>query len=327
MSPRPWILVTGGAGYVAHAVVEALLARNLDVVVLDDLSTGHADAVPPRARLVVGDVRNTRRLLDLLDTPGHAGTFHFAGRTQVAESVREPLAYYTVNVSGSLALLEALARKAPDRPLIFSSSAGVYGAPDTVPVPEDAPLRPMSPYGDSKRTVEAVLAACHKAWGLPYMALRYFNAAGATPGGSERHDPESHLIPNLLRAAAGGPAVTLFGTDYATPDGTAVRDYIHVLDLAAGHLAALDTLAAGGPSGCVNLGSGRGTSVREVLAAAERIVGHPIPHVFADRRPGDPPVLVADIRRARQVLHFVPERSSIEAIVSDAWAFGTFPHP
>ncbi len=328
LSKGGWTLVTGGCGYVASPVVRALLARGIDVVVLDDLSTGHAESLPENAHLVVGDVRNATLLRELLDGAGtdeeFLGTFHFAGRTQVAESVRDPLAYYEANVRGSLSLLEALAASCPRKPVVFSSSAGVYGTPDRTPIPEDLPLRPMSPYGETKAIVEWLLADLHRSVGMPFMALRYFNAAGALPGATERHDPESHLIPNLLRAAATGRPVELYGRDYPTPDGTAVRDYVHIADLAEGHLLALHALQSGGASGCVNLGSGVGASLREVLEAAETVVGHPIAHAFGPPRPGDPPALVADITRARERLGFAPRFSDIRTVLSDAWAYGSF---
>lgn len=328
MSKHGWVLVTGGAGYVASAVIREILRHDLDVIVLDDLSTGHADALPREARLAVGDLRDRALLEELLSDIGEdarfQGTFHFAARTEVAQSVGNPLLYYTVNVCGSATLLAVLAERAPDRPVIFSSSAGVYGNPETVPIPETARLTPMSPYGETKRDVEDLLADLHRSVGLPYMALRYFNAAGALPGIQERHDPESHLIPNLLRAARTGESVSLYGTDYPTPDGTAIRDYVHIADLAEGHVRALDHLLSGGESAVLNLGSGQGSSIREVLSAAETVVGHGIPHAFGDRRPGDPAILVADITRARSLIDFHPNRSDIRTVLRDAWAYG---HP
>lgn len=328
VSKRGWVLVTGGCGYVAGTVVRALLGRGFEVVVYDNLSTGYAESLPPEAHLVVGDVRDTVTLRALLQDASRVknlvGTFHFAARIEVAESVKDPIRYYDVNVGGSTSLLQVLSEAAPGTPVVFSSSAGVYGNPGTTPIPEGATLQPMSPYGETKQVVEHLLADLHRAAGLPYMALRYFNAAGACEGVSERHAPESHLLPNLLTAAANASPVSLFGTDYPTPDGTAIRDYIHVSDLARGHLLALEVLADGGESESLNLGSGQGTSIREALSAAEAVVGHPIAHTFGPRRPGDPPILVADISRAHQVLGFAPERSGIEVILADAWAYGNF---
>jgi len=317
-----WALVTGGAGFVAGAVLPALRARGLAVVVLDDLSTGHADAVPPPYELVVGQVGDEALVRRLLARPGLRAVFHFAGRTQVAESVRSPLAYYGANVEQGIALLRSIVDLNGPPPFILSSSAGVYGRPETSPVPESSSRCTTHPYGDTKRILEDILAWCEGAYGLRWCALRYFNAAGAAAGVVERHDPESHLIPNILAAARGGPPVTLYGTDYETPDGTAVRDYVHVLDLADGHLAALDHLAGGGESMAVNLGSGRGASVREVLDAAQRVTGRAIAHAWGPRRAGDPPALVADITRARRVLGFAPTRSEIERVVADAWRHG-----
>jgi UDP-glucose 4-epimerase len=316
---KGWVLVTGGAGYVAGATVRALLARGYEVTVLDDLSTGHAHTVPPEASLAVGQVGERRLVEELVLRRGLVAILHFAGRAQVAESVAQPLAYYQANVAQSLVLFSAWVRLAPRVPLLLSSSAAVYGVPQTVPIPEDAPVRPVSPYGETKGILEGILASLEKAHGVSWAALRYFNAAGACPGVVEAHRPETHLIPNILAAARGEAAVTLYGTDYPTPDGTAVRDYVHVADLAEGHLLAMEYLRDGGASGPFNLGSGEGASVRQVLETAQRVVGRPIPHRFAARRPGDPPVLLADIGRAQRVLGFRPRRSTLEQVVADAW--------
>lgn len=318
----PWALVTGGAGYVAGAVTRRLLARGLDVTILDDLSTGRADAVPHGATLIVGQVGDRDLVTRVLARPSLQAVFHFAGRTSVAESVADPLGYYANNVGQGIALLDVLVRQAPGAAFVLSSSAAVYGHPSLSPVPEQAPLAPISPYGETKRALEAILQACERAYGLRWMALRYFNAAGAAPGVVERHDPETHLIANLLKAAAGQGSVSLFGTDYETADGTAVRDYVHVLDLAEGHLLALDHLQRQGASEALNLGSGEGVSVREVLSAATAVVGRAIPHVWQGRRPGDPGHLVADIGRARQVLGYAPRHSGIERVVADAYRHG-----
>ena len=318
-----WVLVTGGAGFVAGCLVRALLTEGYRVVVLDDLSAGHADSVPPACELVVGRTGD-RPLVDaLFDRPGLAAVFHFAGRISVPESVREPLAYYTNNVAEGIALVAAVAALGRPVPFVLSSSAGVYGPPDRIPVPvgEDAPMASPHAYGESKRVLEGLLRRLGESAGLPRAALRYFNAAGATAEVMERHSPESHLIPNLLSAAAGGPPATLYGRDYATADGTAVRDYVHVLDLADGHLRALRRLQAGAPGFAVNLGSGRGASLLEVLAAAERATGAPVPHTWEGRRPGDPPALVADIALARSLLAYEPRHSAIDTVVGDAWRY------
>jgi UDP-arabinose 4-epimerase len=268
----------------------------------------------------VGD----RSLLDpLLARPGLAAVFHFAGRTSVPESVAQPLAYYENNVCQGVSLVAAVCALGRRVPFVLSSSAGVYGPADAipVPVPEGAPTGASHAYGESKRVLEGLLARVGVSHRLPWAALRYFNAAGATAEVTERHSPEGHLIPNLLTAAAGGSPATLYGRDYDTPDGSAVRDYVHILDLADGHLAALRHLLGGGDSLPVNLGSGRPTSVLEVLRAAERATGVPVPHEWQGRRPGDPPMLVADIGLARRVLSYEPRFSDIDRIVADAWRY------
>lgn len=316
-----WVLVVGGAGYVAGCLVRALLAEGYAVTVLDDLSTGHRAGLPAACELAVGRAGD-RALVDrLLARPGLAGVFHFAGRTSVPESVADPLAYYQNNVAQGIALVAAVCALPKPVPFVLSSSAGVYGPPDAipVPVPESAPLGPPHAYGESKRILEGLLARVERSQGQPWAALRYFNAAGATAEVVERHAPEGHLIPNLLSAAAGGPPATLFGRDYDTPDGTAIRDYVHILDLADGHLRALNHLLGSGGGLALNLGSGRPTSVREVVAAAERATGAPLPHAWQGRRPGDPPILVADISMARRVLGYDPRHSDIDRIVGDAW--------
>ena len=323
------VLVTGGAGYVGGVSVEAILAAGHQVVVLDDLSTGHAAIVHPEARLVegsFGDEAATRRLLE-----EHAvdAILHCAARSLVGESVRDPAKYYRDNVAGGIALLEA-ARTVGVGRIVFSSTAAVYGIPDATPILEDAPLRPINTYGETKRTFEGALRWYGVAYGLRSVVLRYFNVAGATDRLGEVHRPETHLIPNVLRAAEGGPELTLFGEDYPTPDGTPIRDYIHVADLADAHVAALEatgvTMTAAeagrepGPLIC-NLGTSSGFSVREVLAAASDIVGAPIPHTIGPRRAGDPPVLVASNERAREALGWTPLRSTLPEMIGSAWAW------
>jgi UDP-glucose-4-epimerase GalE len=312
------LLVTGGAGYVAGPVVRRLLQRGRRVVVLDDLSASTGRTLPREAVLVRARVGDRVALREVFARWRITAVFHFAAATRVGESVARPLEYYRRNLVESLALLEqAVAAGCPH--FVFSSSAAVYGIPATVPVAEDAPLLPVNPYGETKAAFERALGWAGAAHGLRWVALRYFNAAGAE-GSWEPKVPETHLIPNVLLAAAGGPPLQVFGTDYPTPDGTAIRDYVHVADLAEGHLAALRYLEAGGASGAFNLGTGRGYSVAEVVAAVERMVGRPVPRVQAPRRPGDPPVLVADPRRAREVLGWRAVRSELETIVADAWA-------
>ncbi|MEO8438489.1 MAG: UDP-glucose 4-epimerase GalE, partial [Chloroflexota bacterium] len=275
------ILVTGGAGYVGSVSAEAFLAAGHEVVVLDDLSTGHRAAVPSTAALHVGTYADKDALARLLETEQIEAILHCAARSLVGESIADPSKYYRDNVAGGVALLEA-ARAVGVGRLVFSSTAAVYGIPDITPVPEDAPLQPINPYGESKRTFEAALGWYGRAYGLRSVTLRYFNVAGATDDRGEVHDPETHLIPNVLQAAEGRTTFTLFGDDYPTPDGTCIRDYIHVADLADAHLRAIEATAPGDPRTdealICNLGNGGGFSVREVLTAAEAVVGRPIPH-------------------------------------------------
>ncbi len=324
------ILVTGGAGYVGSVSVARFLEAGHDVVVLDDLSTGHRGAVTEGARLLVGTYADAARVLALLEREQIDAILHCGAKSLVGESVADPAKYYRENVAGGVALLEAL-RVSGVRRLVFSSSAATYGLPETTPITEDAPLRPINTYGETKRIFETALAAYGTAHGLRSVSLRYFNVAGATDRLGEVHSPETHLIPNILRAAEGGPGLTVYGIDYPTPDGTCIRDYIHVADLAEAHLLALEATApedartghapAEGTALAFNLGTGSGFSVREVLAAAEAVVGHPIPHAFGPRRPGDPPVLVASADRARAVLEWEPRRGSLEAMIGSAWAW------
>jgi UDP-glucose 4-epimerase len=319
------ILVTGGAGYVGSASVEALVEAGHGIVVLDDLSTGHRAAVPDGARLVVGTYADEEAVANLLERDRIDAILHCAARSLVGESAVEPARYYRDNVAGGVALLEAARTTGVGR-LVFSSSAAVYGLPVETPIPEDAPPRPINTYGETKRTFEAAMAAYGRAYGLRSVSLRYFNVAGATERLGEDHDPETHLIPNALAAATGtGASLTLFGDDYPTPDGTCIRDYIDVADLADAHVRALEATAPGDsrtdePLVC-NLGSGGGFSVREVLDAAERVVGRAIPHAIGPRRPGDPATLVADISRADSVLGWRPARSNLEGMIASAWAW------
>jgi UDP-glucose 4-epimerase len=316
------VLVTGGAGYVGSISAERLVAAGEKVVILDNLVTGHRAAVPEGARLVVGSVGDRQLVEGLLRAERIEAVLHCAARSLVGESVQQPALYYHENVVGGVALLEAMREAGVER-LVFSSTAAVYGEPERVPITEDMPSRPINPYGETKRTFEEAMRWYGEAHGLRSVALRYFNAAGASEERGEDHDPETHLIPNLLAAALGGPPITLFGDDYPTPDGTCVRDYIHVLDLAEAHLAALRLTAAATRPGLVvaNLGSGNGFSVREVLAAAGAAVGSPIPHHVGPRRPGDPPVLVASNARARALLGWSPARGDLGSIVGSAWAW------
>src|SRR6478752_2355192 len=294
------ILVTGGAGYVGSVSADAFIRAGHDVVVLDDLSTGHRGAVPPGATLHQGTYADADALASLLESERIDAILHCAARSLVAESIADPSRYYRDNVAGGVALLEA-ARVAQVQRLVFSSTAAVYGVPDRTPIPEDAPLRPINPYGESKRTFESALDWYGRAYGLRSVSLRYFNVAGATATLGEDHGPETHLVPNVLNAAERGTKLTIFGDDYPTPDGTCIRDCIDVADLADAHLRAIEATALGDPRTdsalALNLGNGGGFSIREVLAAAEAVVGRPIPYTAGPRRAGDPPVLVASAER------------------------------
>ncbi len=324
------VLVTGGAGYVGGVSVDTLLAAGHEVVVIDDLSTGHAPVVPDGARLVRGSYGDEVLVRGLLVDEHVDAILHCAARSLVGESVADPAKYYRDNVVGGIALLEA-ARVAGIRRLVFSSTAAVYGNPATTPIMEDAALSPINSYGETKRTFEGALHWYGLAYGLRSVVLRYFNVAGATDRLGEVHRPETHLVPSALLAAEGGPGLTLFGEDYPTPDGTAVRDYIHVADLADAHVAALrataveDTRTGPSQGGCepliCNLGTSAGFSVREVLAEAAGVVGAPIPHTVGPRRAGDPPVLVASNARARDVLGWTPRRSTLREMLGSAWAW------
>jgi UDP-glucose 4-epimerase len=318
------VLVTGGAGYVGSVSVERLVEAGHEVVVLDDLTTGHRESVPPTVSLEVGSYGDADLLERLLERAHVDAILHCAARSLVAESVREPSRYYHDNVAGGIVLLEA-ARQANVGRIVFSSTAAVYGVPDATPIPEDAPLRPINPYGETKRTFEGALRFYGEAYGLRSVSLRYFNVAGATERNGELHDPETHLIPNILRAAETGVAITLFGDDYPTPDGTCIRDYIHVADLADAHLAALEATAPDDPRTdaalVCNLGIGAGFSVRQVVDAATAVVGRPIPETTGPRRVGDPPVLVAAADRAREILGWTATRPTLEEMIGSAWAW------
>jgi UDP-glucose-4-epimerase GalE len=322
------VFVTGGAGYVGSHAVLALAAAGYDVRVYDDLSVGHAEAVdalaarfPARSiRLTEGDVCDRDAVAGALRESRATAVLHFAARLSVPESVADPLRYYATNVGGSLAVLEAMASVGVRR-FIFSSTAATFGEPRTTPIDESHPQQPVNPYGESKLAVERALPHLARAYGLQFTILRYFNAAGADPSGviGEWHDPEEHLVPLALNAVVDSRPITVFGDDYPTPDGTCIRDFVHVNDLADGHVSALRALEAGAPSTAYNLGSGRGTSIRELLGAVERVTGRPVPHQMGPRRPGDPAQLVASSDRARRELGWSPAFREIDAIVQTAW--------
>jgi UDP-glucose 4-epimerase len=311
------LLVTGGAGYVGSVVATVLLERGHEVTVLDDLSTGHADAVPVGARFVEASIFSAAPVL----AEGFDGVLHFAAKSLVAESVARPELYWHNNVAGTLSLLEAVRGSGVAR-FVFSSTAATYGEPATVPIAATAPTAPTNPYGASKLAVDMMLTSYARAYGLAAVSLRYFNVAGAYGPVGERHVVETHLIPNILRAVDGsGDPLQVFGTDYPTPDGTAIRDYIHVADLAEAHVLALET-ATEATHAIYNLGSGVGSSVHEVVAAVEQVTGRPVPRTEHARRPGDPAVLVADDSRAHEQLGWTPSRS-LEQMVADAWSVHT----
>lgn len=317
------VLVTGGAGYIGSHTVKALLQSGDSVVVFDDLSTGHREAVAEDVPFVQGDVTDEAALSEAIRKYEIDAVMHFAAKSLVGESMQHPAKYYTNNVAGGVALLEA-ARKHGVKHIIFSSTAAVYGEPETTPIDEDHPLRPESVYGRTKLAFEQMLADYTMVYPLTYAALRYFNAAGADHEGQigEDHNPETHLIPLVLQTALGQrDSLTIFGTDYPTPDGTCIRDYIHVTDLADAHVLALKALEAGAPSNVYNLGNGNGFSVREVIETAEKVVGKEIPVVEGERRPGDPAVLVASSKRAKEVLGWNPRFPSLQEIVKSAWAW------
>ena len=320
------ILVTGGAGYVGSVSVEALVAAGHDVVVLDNLSTGHRSADLSGAELVEGSYGDAGLIEPLLRDRRIEAVLHCGARSLVGESIREPALYFRENVAGGITLLEAM-RETGVHGLVISSTAAVYGIPEETPIREDAPLRPINPYGETKRSLEAAAGWYARAHGLRFASLRYFNVAGASERNGELHDPETHLIPNALTAAAGGRPLTIMGTNYPTPDGTPIRDYVHVGDLAEAHRLALEATAPGDartdePLIC-NLGAGRGFSVHEVVAEVERVLGRPVPRSVGDRREGDPPILVATIDRAREVLGWAPARSTPEEMIGSAWAWRT----
>ena len=315
------LLVTGGAGYIGSAVAAQLVTAGHDVTVVDDLSTGHADAVPSAAQFVEGSLLDDEALGRLL-ARGFDGVLHFAARSLVGESVQEPALYWRNNVCGSLNLLEAIQAAGVPR-LVFSSTAAVYGEPEIVPIPETAPTAPTSPYGASKLAVDSMIGAFAARYGLAAVSLRYFNVAGAVGACGERHPVETHLIPLALEVALGTrDHLAVYGTDYPTPDGTAVRDYIHLDDLVRAHLLAIEAAEPRRHIVC-NLGNGRGYSVREVVTVARRVTGHPIPTVDEPRRPGDPAVLVASADRAAEELGWSPARPSLSEIVGDAWSFAS----
>jgi len=317
----PKILVTGGAGYIGSHTVYQLIAQGFEVVVADDLSKGHASSVPAGA-LHVCSLFDRPQLVNLMQTEKVDAVIHFAAFIAVGESTREPEKYFHNNTAGSISLFSAMAEAGVNK-LVFSSTAAVYGNATVPTIPESHPIQAVNPYGESKVMVEKILEWLDTTRGLRSIRLRYFNACGANnaAGLGERHEPETHLIPLILRAVRTGKPVTLFGDDYPTPDGTCVRDYIHVDDLASAHIAALNHLLAGGASNAFNAGTGQGFSVRQVVDAVEKVTGLKVPYTMGPRREGDPAQLVADSAKLRQTLGWQPKFNTLESIIESAWIF------
>jgi UDP-arabinose 4-epimerase len=313
------ILVTGGAGYIGSHACKALAKTGYVPITYDNLSRGNRWAVK-WGPLVEGDIADPVRVRQAMETYEPVALMHFAALAYVGESVQQPLRYYENNVAGTASLLRAMleVRKIP---IVFSSTCASYGVPDKVPISEDHPQRPINPYGRSKLFVEHMLRDLHEAHGLPWMALRYFNAAGADPDGEigEVHDPETHLVPLTIEAARGGRPLQIFGDDYETPDGTCVRDYIHVSDIADAHVLAIKHLLEGGESCALNLANARGYSVKEVIATVARVAGNAVKSQTVPRRPGDPAILIGDASRAQELLGWRPKRSDLETQVRHAW--------
>lgn len=314
------ILVTGGAGYIGSVVTSEVVSAGHDVTVFDNLSRGHRQAVSPKAKFVAGDLADRDSLRRLLRETRFDAVMHFAASIEAGESMRVPEQFFRNNTANTLGLLEAMLEAGVPK-LVFSSTAALYGEPENIPIRETDPLRPTNAYGESKLLVERMLAWFNRIHGLSYASLRYFNAAGATGELGEAHDPETHLIPLVLQVAAGKrPRINVFGTDYPTDDGTCVRDYIHVLDLAQAHVLALNALGEKKQL-IFNLGNGCGFSVRQVVEAARKVTGHPIPVVESPRRAGDPAILIASSEKIRAELGWVPRYPDPETIIATAWAW------
>ncbi|MBQ2158168.1 MAG: UDP-glucose 4-epimerase GalE [Oscillospiraceae bacterium] len=323
------ILVLGGAGYIGSHTVYELIVAGRDVVVADNLVTGFRKAVHPKARFYELDIRDRKALDALFERENIEGVIHFAASSQVGESMKDPLKYYDNNLWGTNCLLESMVAHNVKK-IVFSSTAATYGLPEKTPILETDRTSPINPYGETKLAMEKMMRWTDLACGLKYVALRYFNACGAHPDGviGEAHDPETHLIPIILQVPNGQREfIGIFGGDYNTKDGTCVRDYIHVTDLAQAHILALDYLLAGGESNTFNLGNGVGFTNKEVVETARRVTGHPIPEKLLDRRPGDPDILVASSEKAKSVLGWSPKYADLETIISTAWNWHrTHPH-
>ena len=309
------IFLTGGAGYIGSVTSEMLLDAGHEVIIFDNLERGHLEAVDPRARFIKGDLRNREEILDAMARAKPDAVVHFAAYALVGESMEFPMRYFRNNVVGGIHLVEAMVENGVKK-VIFSSTCATYGEPDMMPLTEDIPQRPTNPYGESKRMLEKIMLWEHERHGLKPVFLRYFNACGATEKYGEDHDPETHIIPNVLAVALGQrEKVNVFGDDYPTPDGTCIRDYIHIVDLAQAHILALSTDTVG----AFNLGTGDGMSVMQVIDMARKITGHPIPIQVSARRPGDPARLVAGAEKAKSVLGWTPKYGDLQTIVQHAW--------
>ena len=317
------ILVLGGAGYIGSHTVYELIDAGRDVVVADNLQTGFKAAVHPKARFYQADIRDRAAMDALFEQEHIEGVIHFAASSQVGESMNDPLKYYDNNLGGTMVLLSSMVAHGVDK-IVFSSTAATYGEPERVPILESDRTQPTNCYGETKLSMEKMMAWTSRAHGLRYVALRYFNACGAHPSGAigEAHNPETHLVPIILQVPNGQrEAVSVFGDDYPTRDGTCVRDYIHVTDLAQAHILALDYLLQGGENNVFNLGNGVGFTVNEVIECARKVTGHPIPAVVSPRRAGDPAQLVASSEKAKTVLGWKPQYDNLETIISTAWAW------
>jgi UDP-glucose-4-epimerase GalE len=315
------VLVAGGAGYIGSHAVKALRSAGHAVLIYDDLSAGHRRAAKMTgAPLEVGDIRDAARLAEVMRAHGVNAVMHFAARLSVSESVTDPAGYYDTNVTGALTVLGAMAAAGVQH-FILSSTAATFGNPVETPITEDHPQRPINAYGETKLAIERALPHYERAYGIRWTTLRYFNAAGADPDGQlgEDHHPEVHVIPRAIDAALGRDTFAIYGDDYETPDGTCLRDYVHVTDLASAHVLALEALRAGGPSAAYNLGNGRPVSVREVVAAVARVTGRPVPAGVAPRRPGDPAVLFASSDRIKRALGWTPAYEALDVIVQTAF--------
>lgn len=315
------VVVLGGAGYIGSHAVDQLIERGYEVAVVDNLQTGHQEAIPTQARFYQGDIRDKAFLSSVFEKETVEGVLHFAANSLVGESMQEPLQYFNNNVYGTQVTLEVM-HQFGVKPIVFSSSAATYGEPKTIPIKETAETKPESPYGESKLMMEKMLKWCSKAYDMQFVALRYFNVAGAKWDGSigEDHTPETHLVPIVLETALGQrEQAAIFGEDYDTPDGTCIRDYVHVVDLIEAHILALEYLKAGNPSSIFNLGSSVGFSVKEILQTARQVTGKEIPAKIEARRMGDPSILIASSEKAKTVLGWNPKQTDVRNIIASAW--------